>query len=136
MNFSLAISKNRVPYKNNMWLIGCTLAFGAAWINSLVGTTDISNWLLENVLVFIFLFFLIGSYRAYQFSDLSYLLICIYLCLHVYGSKHTYADNPFGFWLQDVFDLSRNHYDRIVHFSAAHMAISSAGVVWAPAPRT
>jgi len=68
------------------------------------------------VLVFIFLFFLIGSYRAYQFSDLSYLLICIYLCLHVYGSKYTYADNPFGYWLQDAFDFSRNHYDRIVHF--------------------
>jgi putative membrane protein len=34
----------------------------------------------------------------------------------VYGSKYTYAENPFGFWLQDQFDWSRNHYDRIVHF--------------------
>ena len=40
-----------------------------------------------------------------------------YLLLHVYGSKYTYAENPFGYWLQDFFDLSRNHYDRIVHFS-------------------
>jgi putative membrane protein len=35
----------------------------------------------------------------------------------VYGSKYTYAENPFGYLLKDVFDLSRNHYDRIVHFS-------------------
>jgi len=39
------------------------------------------------------------------------------LCLHVYGSKYTYAENPFGYWLQDAFQMSRNHYDRIVHFS-------------------
>jgi putative membrane protein len=63
------------------------------------------------------LLFLIFSIKRYQFSDLSYLLLCIYLCLHVYGSKYTYADNPFGYWLQDVFGSSRNHYDRIVHFS-------------------
>jgi putative membrane protein len=30
--------------------------------------------------------------------------------------KYTYAENPFGYWLQDVLHLSRNHYDRIVHF--------------------
>ena len=41
----------------------------------------------------------------------------IYLCLHVYGAKYTYAENPFGYWLMDHFDLQRNHYDRIVHFS-------------------
>jgi putative membrane protein len=35
----------------------------------------------------------------------------------VYGSKYTYAENLFGYWLQEVFQSSRNHYDRIVHFS-------------------
>jgi putative membrane protein len=75
-----------------------------------------NNWLLENALTFIFVFLLIISYKKHQFSDLSYLLICIYLCLHVYGSKHTYAENPFGYWLKDALNLSRNHYDRIVHF--------------------
>ena len=117
MSFTIAISKNRVPFGKNMWLVAFMLLFVAAWANSIIGTTDISNWLLENILVFVFLFFLIGSHKKYQFSDLSYLLICIYLCMHVYGSKYTYADNPFGFWIQDFFDLSRNHYDRIVHFS-------------------
>ena len=35
----------------------------------------------------------------------------------MYGSKYTYAENPFGYWLKDYFHTSRNHYDRIVHFS-------------------
>jgi len=117
MGFTIAISKNRVPLRKNVWLLAFITAFAAVWVNSLVGTTDISIWLLENILVFIVLLFLIGSYKKYKFSDLSYLLISIYLCLHVYGSQYTYADNPFGFWLQDVFHSSRNHYDRIVHFS-------------------
>ena len=117
MGFTIAISKNRVPIKRNVWLLTFTLAFAFAWVNSLVGTTDVANWLLENTLSFIFVFLLIATYKRHQFSDLSYLLICIYLCLHVYGSKYTYAENPFGYWLQDVLHLSRNHYDRIVHFS-------------------
>ncbi len=37
--------------------------------------------------------------------------------MHVYGSKYTYAENPFGYWLKDTFDMERNNYDRIVHFS-------------------
>ncbi len=117
MSFTIAISKSRVPFKKNVWLIIFTIVFLFVWVNSLIGTTDMANWLLENALTFIFLFFLIITYKKYQFSDLSYLLICIYLCLHVYGSKHTYAENPFGYWLKDAFNLSRNHYDRIVHFS-------------------
>ncbi|MDP6376629.1 MAG: DUF2238 domain-containing protein [Pseudomonadales bacterium] len=32
------------------------------------------------------------------------------------GGHYTYAEVPVGFWLQDLFDFSRNHYDRIGHF--------------------
>lgn len=98
-----------------MW--SCILVFLFVWSNSLLGTTDLANWVLENLLVFIFLTLLVITYRKFQFSDLSLLLICLYLCLHVYGSKHSYAENPFGYWLMEQFGGSRNHYDRIVHFS-------------------
>jgi putative membrane protein len=117
MAFTIAISKERNPLKQNLWLKIFMGFFLICWVNSFIGNTDNANWLLENTLVFIFLGFLIYTYRKYQFSDLSYLLICIYLCLHVYGAKYTYAENPFGYWLKDTFDLPRNHYDRIVHFS-------------------
>jgi putative membrane protein len=116
MSFTIAISKDRVPFKKNIWLLAFIAVFAFVWSNSLIGTTDTANWLLENTLSFIFVGFIIITFRKHQFSDLSYLLICIYLCLHVYGSKYTYAENPFGYWLQDVLHLSRNHYDRIVHF--------------------
>ena len=117
MPFTIAISKTRTAFRQNYWLQLFMIVFLAIWASTLIGTTDINNWYLENMLTILFLLFLVFSYRKYVFSDTSYLLICIYLCLHVYGSKYTYAENPLGYWLQDVFHTSRNHYDRIVHFS-------------------
>lgn len=117
MPFTIAISTYRTPFRNNPWLWAFVILFFSLWINTILGTTDINNWLLENTLTILFLIFLIYSYRKFQFSDLSYLLIFVYLCLHVYGAKYTYAENPLGYWLKDVFHDTRNHYDRIVHFS-------------------
>ena len=117
MEFTFANSSNRTGFKQNylLWLI--TFVFTIVWANSLIWTSDINNWMLENALTFLFLVVLFLFYKKYQFSDITYLLIGIYLCLHVYGSKYTYAENPFGYWLQEVFQSERNHYDRIVHFS-------------------
>lgn len=117
MSFTIAISPQRTPFKQNRWVQLFLLVFLVVWISTFIGTTDMNNWMLENALVFVTLPILTLTYRKYQFSDTSYLLVCMYLCLHVYGSKYTYAENPLGYWLQDVFHSSRNHYDRIVHFS-------------------
>ena len=117
MKFTLAMSHHRQHWSKNPWIWLFSGVFLTIWISTLIGTTNMSNWLMENVLTFLFLLFLVFTIRKYQFSDLSYLLICVYLCLHVYGSKYTYAENPFGYWLQNLFHSGRNHYDRIVHFS-------------------
>jgi putative membrane protein len=117
MPFSLAISNYRTPFQKNYWLWIFLTVFTSIWVITLIGTNDLNNWFLENTLTVLFMLFLFFSFRKYQFSDLSYLLICVYLCLHVYGSKYTYAENPFGYWLKDYFHFGRNHYDRIVHFS-------------------
>lgn len=117
MAFTVAISDYRTPFTKNTWMISFLVIFASIWLSTLIGTSDLNNWFLENTLVILFLVFLFFSYKRYQFSDLSYLLICVYLCLHVYGAKYTYAENPFGYWLKDTFHWQRNHYDRIVHFS-------------------
>lgn len=117
MQFTNAISAERNGVIKNRWIQIFLVVFFGVWISTLVGTSDMNNWILENSLTIIFVIFLTVTYKRYQFSDLSYLLICVYLCLHVYGAKYTYAENPFGYWLQDTFHLARNHYDRIVHFS-------------------
>jgi len=117
MNFSIAISDFRVPFSKNPLLITLTALFFLLWASTFMGTTNLSNWFLENGLVFLALGILFLTYWRMKFSDLTYLLLFVYLCLHVYGAKHTYSENPFGFWLMETFGFERNHYDRIVHFS-------------------
>ena len=39
------------------------------------------------------------------------------MTLHAIGAHYTYAEVPAGFWLKDALHLSRNHFDRLVHFS-------------------
>ncbi len=117
MRFSIAVSTYRTPFRKNPWLMVMAALFLALWTYTLVGTPDPANWALENALVFIALGGILLSYKRMKFSDLSYLLIFVYLCLHVYGAMYGYSENPLGWWLTDRFELERNHYDRIVHFS-------------------
>jgi putative membrane protein len=78
---------------------------------------DRSDWLLENLLIFISVIVLALSYRKFRFSNLSYALILIFLAFHTIGAHYTYAKVPAGFWLQNWLHLNRNHYDRVIHFS-------------------
>ena len=117
MGFTTAISEHRVPFGKNPLVLALICVFLGLWTWTLIGTPDRSNWWLENALVFVVLIALVATRKRMQFSDLSYLLLFVYLCLHIYGAMYTYAENPFGYWLMDTFGLVRNHYDRIVHFS-------------------
>ncbi|MBO9701446.1 MAG: DUF2238 domain-containing protein [Sporocytophaga sp.] len=117
MNYSTASSLKFSEEKSNVFPLVLLLLFMGVWLWTLIDTSDINNWFLENTLTFIFGAILLLSYKKYRLSDLSYTFIFIYLNLHVYGAKYTYAENPFGFWLQEILHTSRNHYDRIVHFS-------------------
>jgi hypothetical protein len=38
MSFTIAISKSRVPYQKNIWLISLTVLFVLSWLNSIIGT--------------------------------------------------------------------------------------------------
>jgi putative membrane protein len=97
-------------------LQGLLLWLVALWVAMAIEPFDRGDWLLENVLVFIYAILLIATYPRFRFSNLSYGLFGVFLSLHLVGAHYTYSETPFGFWLQEMFDLSRNHYDRIVHF--------------------
>lgn len=121
MTFSTASSVQRQDFKENILLKIYIAIFLICWIVTFINTTDRTNWIIENVLTVILLVSLAATYRKFKFSDLSYTLFFIYILLHIYGAEYTYAENPFGYWLQDALHLSRNYYDRIVHFSFGFM---------------
>jgi len=86
---------------------------------------DRSTWLLENMLVVLFAVLLIGTYRRFRFSRVSYTLIFIFLTLHEVGCHYTYSLVPydaffsrlFGTGLNEVVGWERNHFDRFMHFA-------------------
>lgn len=81
-----------------------------------IDPVDRQNWVLANVLPFLFVGLLAATHRKYPFSNTSYVLITIFLTLHTIGVHYTYAQVPLGYWMEAAFELHRNHFDRIVHF--------------------
>lgn len=81
-----------------------------------VSPVDRQNWVLANILPALFVGFLAASHRHFPLSHASYALITAFLTLHAIGVHYTYAQVPFGYWLEGVFDFQRNHFDRVVHF--------------------
>jgi putative membrane protein len=78
---------------------------------------DRLTWLLEVFPVLIALPVLILTYRKYPLTHLLYFLIFVHCLILITGGKYTYAKVPLGFWLQELFHFTRNHYDRIGHFA-------------------
>lgn len=87
------------------------------WLVMAFNPFDRFDWLLENLLVFIYGILLTVTYRRFAFSNLSYALFTLFMTLHLTGAHYTYAETPVGFWLMAWLDLSRNHFDRIAHFA-------------------
>lgn len=104
-------------FRENRFLQLLVLWLLLLWIITAIDPFDRRDWLLENLLVFFYCGLLVLTYRRFAFSNISYGLFGLFLTLHLIGAHYTYSETPFGFWLQDALDLSRNHYDRIVHFA-------------------
>jgi putative membrane protein len=92
-------------------------AYLILWAVLAVAPLDRRDWLLENILAVLLLGLLVGTYRRFQFSDLSYVLIASFMALHAVGAHYTYEHVPAGDWMKQALDLQRNHFDRLAHFA-------------------
>jgi putative membrane protein len=97
---------------------GALLCLAMAYLlYTVVNPYDRLTWLLEVFPVMIALPVLILTYRKYPLTHLLYFLIFVHCLILMTGGKYTYAKVPLGFWLQEMFHFTRNHYDRIGHFA-------------------
>jgi putative membrane protein len=77
---------------------------------------DRLTWWLEVCPVFAgFIALFILQKKNWRISNFSMVLIGMHMILLAVGGHYTYARVPIGDWAKDVFDLSRNHYDRLGH---------------------
>jgi putative membrane protein len=76
---------------------------------------DRFTWLLETFWVIGGLPLLAVLWRRFPLTSLLCCLLAVHALVLIVGGYYTYARVPFGHWLQDVLELSRNPYDRIGH---------------------
>jgi putative membrane protein len=112
-----AMEEITTPFRRNR-----PLQLMLLWLVMVWGVTAIKplypiDWILENLLTYIYGALLIITHRRFKFSNTAYGLFTVFLTLHMIGAHYTYAETPLGFWMQEWFGFTRNHYDRVVHFS-------------------
>ncbi len=76
---------------------------------------DRLTWWMETAPVWIALPLLLATHRHFPLTPLACWLIFLHAVVLMVGGHYTYARVPLGQWVQEWFDLSRNHYDRLGH---------------------
>ncbi len=77
---------------------------------------DRLTWLMEVAPVLIAIPIMWLSYKTFPLTPLLYWCIFFHMLVLIIGGTYSYARVPVGFWVQDMFDLSRNPYDKLGHF--------------------
>jgi putative membrane protein len=90
---------------------------GVALVVSGIAPYDRTTWWLEIFPILIVAPVLVLTARRFPLTGLTYTLLTVHALILVVGGHYTYARVPLGFWMQDVFGLARNNYDRIGHFA-------------------
>lgn len=78
---------------------------------------DRATWWLEIFPILIGAPLLVATHRRFPLTRLLYTLLAVHAVILIVGGHYTYARVPLGFWAQELFGFTRNHYDRLGHFA-------------------
>jgi putative membrane protein len=97
-----------------LFLLGATLL-----VLALTGWRpfDQLTWFLEVFPVLVAIPLLWATRAGFPLTRLLYWLIFVHALILMIGGHYTYSRVPLGFWVQEAFDLGRNHYDRLGHIA-------------------
>lgn len=97
-------------------MIAGTLALVALLLLTAIAPYDRLTWFFEVLPVIIALPVLWLSHGRFPLTRLLYVLIFIHAIVLIVGGHYTYARVPLGDHLAELFELSRNPYDKLGHF--------------------
>ncbi len=78
---------------------------------------DRMTWWLEVFPIVVGVPLLVATGRRFPFTYLVYTLLAVHALILMVGGHYTYERVPLGAWVQQVFGLARNDYDRLGHFA-------------------
>lgn len=82
---------------------------------------DRAVWIAENIPTVLIVIFLVLTYKKFQFSNTSYIMMSIFIFLHTTGGHFTFEKVPFDF-VTNLFSFKRNNFDRVAHFTVGFFA--------------
>ena len=112
-----ASTAQNVSFRNNRLLQILCVLFAAAFIASGFRPVVVADWWLEQGMIFVAVGLLIATYRWLPLSQLSYVLIFIFFCMHEWGAHYRYALDPLGEWMKQFQATTRNQFDRWTHLA-------------------
>jgi len=92
-------------------------AFAAVFIWSAIDPKDRFTWFLEVVPAIIAAIALAATYQRFRFTPLAYGLILFHAFILMIGGHYTYAEVPLFDQLSELFNGSRNNYDKLGHLT-------------------
>jgi len=105
-----------MQFKKDSGLIGAAVTLVILLGLSSLVAHNLTTWTLEVFPIFIALPILVFTYRVFPLTNIVYIFIFLHALLLMVGGIYSYAKVPFGFYIADIFHLSRNPYDKIGHF--------------------
>ena len=91
-----------------------------------INPVDRTTWYAESLTVWIVLAVILRLHKhGAPFSKAAYVLMFIPIYLHTIGGHYTFSNVPFD-WVTNLFGFTRNHYDRVAHFSVGFYAFPIA----------
>lgn len=96
-----------------LWL----LIFGSALLWSGIQPKDQLTWLLEVFPALVGVAVLGWTYQRFRLTPMVYILILAHSIILMVGGHYTYAEVPLFDWLTEMFNWSRNNYDKLGHLA-------------------
>lgn len=94
-----------------------------------IAPADRVVWWAEATPLFVVFGALLFTYPKFKFSNTAYVLMSMWLFLHMIGAKYTFADVPFEWGnriLSPFLGEGRNHFDRFAHYIIGFYAFPMA----------
>jgi putative membrane protein len=104
-----------VNLSKGAWLWGAIFLGVLVW--SGINPKDTTTWVLEVTPAVVGGVILWFTRERFPLTTLAYVLILVHCLILMLGGHYTYAEVPLGEWMREVFDQSRNNYDKIGHFA-------------------
>jgi len=103
------------PFRQNRVQQLLLVLYVAFWVAMAIKPVYPYDWWIENILVFATAAAVLGTYRWFRFSEVSYGLLTLFLILHTYSAHYAYTQIPIA-WLNELFGRTdRMNFDRLVH---------------------